>query len=160
MQTSLGIWAFGTMATRFVPGGYKPELAGETTVQRVRRAVDGLGLTDLEMDQTVAVLIGFAGIVVIYSDDLRALGGAQVRTVSLVFLLSPIVSAAATVAVKRWGAGLHPLSLTAVPMLLTGVVVGALALAFERRAELTFDARSLAARWSSISATSRSSRPR
>ncbi|MGE5689079.1 MAG: sugar phosphate isomerase/epimerase family protein [Pseudomonadota bacterium] len=43
MKTSLGIWAFGTMATRFVPGGYKPELAGETTVQRVRRAVEGLG---------------------------------------------------------------------------------------------------------------------
>ena len=43
VKTSLGIWAFGPMATRFVPGGYKPELAGETTVQRVRRAVEGLG---------------------------------------------------------------------------------------------------------------------
>jgi xylose isomerase len=43
LKTSLGIWAFGTMATRFVPGGYKPELAQETTVQRVRRAVEGLG---------------------------------------------------------------------------------------------------------------------
>ena len=43
MKTSLGIWAFGAMATRFVPGGYKPELAGETTVQRVRRAIDELG---------------------------------------------------------------------------------------------------------------------
>jgi xylose isomerase len=43
MKTSLGIWALGTMATRFVPGGYKPEVAGETTVERVRRAVDGLG---------------------------------------------------------------------------------------------------------------------
>jgi xylose isomerase len=31
------------MATRFVPGGYKPELAAETTAQRVRHAVDGLG---------------------------------------------------------------------------------------------------------------------
>jgi xylose isomerase len=31
------------MVTRFVPGGYQPERAGETTVQRVRRAVDGLG---------------------------------------------------------------------------------------------------------------------
>ena len=43
MKTSLGIWALGPMVTRFVPGGYKPELAGETTVQRVRRAVEGLG---------------------------------------------------------------------------------------------------------------------
>jgi len=43
MKTSLGIWAFGPMATRFVPGGYKPDRAGETTVQRVRQAVEGLG---------------------------------------------------------------------------------------------------------------------
>jgi xylose isomerase len=43
MKTSLGIWAFGTMVTRFVPSGYKPELANETTVERVRRAVEGLG---------------------------------------------------------------------------------------------------------------------
>src|SRR5204863_420644 len=43
MKTSLGIWAFGSMATRFVPGGYKPDLANETTVDRVRRAVEGLG---------------------------------------------------------------------------------------------------------------------
>jgi xylose isomerase len=43
VKTSLGIWAFGTMATRFVPKGYKPEFEGETTVQRVRRAVEGLG---------------------------------------------------------------------------------------------------------------------
>jgi len=43
MKTSLGIWALGPMVTRFVPGGYQPERAGETTVDRVRRAVDGLG---------------------------------------------------------------------------------------------------------------------
>ena len=47
MKTSLGIWAFGPMVTRFVPGGYQPEHAGETTVQKVRRAVEGLaGLID------------------------------------------------------------------------------------------------------------------
>jgi xylose isomerase len=43
VKTSLGIWALGSMVTRFVPGGYQPEHAGETTVERVRRAVDGLG---------------------------------------------------------------------------------------------------------------------
>src|SRR5437868_13099337 len=43
MKTSLGIWAFSPMVTRFVPAGYKPEGTGETTVQRVRRAVEGLG---------------------------------------------------------------------------------------------------------------------
>jgi xylose isomerase len=43
MKTSLGIWAFGAMATRFNPGGYKPELQGATTVDKVRTAVAGLG---------------------------------------------------------------------------------------------------------------------
>jgi xylose isomerase len=43
MKTSLGIWALGPMVTRFVPGGYQPQRVGETTVERVRRAVEGLG---------------------------------------------------------------------------------------------------------------------
>jgi len=43
MKTSLGIWAFGSMITRFVPGGYQPQHAGESTVEKVRRAVEGLG---------------------------------------------------------------------------------------------------------------------
>ncbi len=47
MRTSLGIWALGSMVTRFVPGGYQPALSAETTVDRVRRAVEGLeGLID------------------------------------------------------------------------------------------------------------------
>jgi xylose isomerase len=43
VKTSLGIWALGPMITRFVPGGYQPQHAGETTVERVRRAAEGLG---------------------------------------------------------------------------------------------------------------------
>jgi len=43
MRTSLGIWAFGPMVTRFVPGGYQPQHAGEPTAVKVRRAVEGLG---------------------------------------------------------------------------------------------------------------------
>ena len=43
MKTSVGIWAFGGMATRFNPAGYKPELAGASTVDKVRTAVEGLG---------------------------------------------------------------------------------------------------------------------
>ena len=43
MKTSLGIWALGSMVTRFNPNGNKPEVVGETPVARVRRAVEGLG---------------------------------------------------------------------------------------------------------------------
>jgi len=43
VKTSLGIWALGPMVTRFVPIGYKPERDGQTTAERVREAVTGLG---------------------------------------------------------------------------------------------------------------------
>ena len=43
MKTSLGIWALGPMVTRFVPGGYQPHHAGESTSVKVSRAVGGLG---------------------------------------------------------------------------------------------------------------------
>jgi xylose isomerase len=43
VKTSLGIWAFGPMVTRFVPGGYQPEHADDSTAEKVHRAVSGLG---------------------------------------------------------------------------------------------------------------------
>jgi xylose isomerase len=43
MKTSLGIWALGSMVTRFVPAGYQPQWAGEKTAEKVHRAVEGLG---------------------------------------------------------------------------------------------------------------------
>ena len=42
MKTSLGIWAFGPMVTRFVPTGYQPEHV-EPVHEKVARAVAGLG---------------------------------------------------------------------------------------------------------------------
>jgi xylose isomerase len=43
VKTSLGIWAFGPMVTRFVPGGYQPERVNDSTAEKVDRAVGGLG---------------------------------------------------------------------------------------------------------------------
>ena len=91
------------------------------------------------------MLLGFAGVAVIFSDDLRQLGGPMVRRAALVMLLSPFVSAIASVVVKRWGTGIHPLSLSAIPMLMAGAVMGTAALVFERGAALVFDARSVGA---------------
>jgi drug/metabolite transporter (DMT)-like permease len=93
----------------------------------------------------VGIVLGLAGVATIFSDDLQALGGTRAREVSLVMLVSPLVSAIATVAIKRWGKGIHPLSLTAVPMLLTAALVGTLAVVFERNAPIVFDLRSVGA---------------
>ncbi len=43
LKTSLGIWALGPMITRFVPVGYQPQWASENIVDKVGRAVSGLG---------------------------------------------------------------------------------------------------------------------
>src|SRR5260221_1518194 len=45
VKNSVGIWAFGPNATRFVPGGYQPEVVHEDMVTRTRRVV--AGLTDI-----------------------------------------------------------------------------------------------------------------
>jgi len=91
------------------------------------------------------LLLGFAGVAVIFSDDLHLLGGQRVRGAALLMLVSPFVSAIAMILVKRWGKGIHPLSLAAVPMLMAGVVMGGVALAFERGRTLVFDAPSVGA---------------
>jgi drug/metabolite transporter (DMT)-like permease len=92
---------------------------------------------------TAGILLGFGGAAVIYSEDFAALGGAKVALASGVMLSAPLVSALATVAVKRYGKGVHPLSLAAVPMGIAALVMGAVALATERRLPLTFDAASV-----------------
>jgi len=43
LKTSLGIWALGPMITRFVPVGYQPQWTNEPIVDKVKRAVAGLG---------------------------------------------------------------------------------------------------------------------
>jgi drug/metabolite transporter (DMT)-like permease len=91
------------------------------------------------------MLLGFAGVAVIFSDDLSLLGGQPVRHAALVMLASPLVSAVSSVAVKRWGREVHPLSLAAMPMLMAGLVMGAVALLVERDRPLVFDARSVGA---------------
>lgn len=93
----------------------------------------------------LGLLLGFAGVALIFSDDLRLLGGERVREAALVMLLSPAASAVSSVLIKRWGGGIHPLSLAAVPMLLCALVIAPVALVAERGAPLVFDARSLGA---------------
>jgi xylose isomerase len=42
VKTSIGIWAFGTLGTRFLLSGYHPEVASEAPVDRARRVATGL----------------------------------------------------------------------------------------------------------------------
>jgi len=70
--------------------------------------------------------------VTIFSEDMSRLGGSQVRWAAVVMLLSPAAAGLANVAVKRWGSGLGPFALTAVPMAMTGAGLAALSAVAER----------------------------
>jgi drug/metabolite transporter (DMT)-like permease len=85
------------------------------------------------------VLLGFAGVATIYSEDLAALGGERVRSAAFVMLLSPLATAISNVLSKRWGAGIHPISMTAVPMAMGALALGAGAAALERGMPVRFD---------------------
>jgi drug/metabolite transporter (DMT)-like permease len=95
--------------------------------------------------RTAGILVGFLGVAVIFSEDFARLGGRQVALASLVMLVSPLVSAAASVAVKRWGEGVHPFSITAVPMAGAAVIMGALAAVVERGRPVDLGPRPMAA---------------
>ena len=62
--------------------------------------------------EMIGILIGFSGVALIFSTDFAALGGPAVALAAAVMLISPFVSAVASVAVMRWGEGVHPFSLS------------------------------------------------
>jgi drug/metabolite transporter (DMT)-like permease len=64
----------------------------------------------------IGILLGFAGVAVLFSEDFRNLGGPKVAFASALVLIAPAASAVANVAVKKWGGGIHPLSISAMPM--------------------------------------------
>jgi drug/metabolite transporter (DMT)-like permease len=78
----------------------------------------------LTLAGAVGILVGFGGVAVIFSEDFARLGGPHVGRAAAVCLLSPISAACGGVLVKRWGKGIHPLSITAVPMAITAAVLG------------------------------------
>jgi drug/metabolite transporter (DMT)-like permease len=99
----------------------------------------------LTVQGAAGIFLGFAGVAVIFSEDFAVIGGRQMFIATAVMLISPLAAAVASVIVKKWGAGIHPLSLTAVPMLLGSAVMGVVAAVSERHIGLTLDRQSVGA---------------
>jgi drug/metabolite transporter (DMT)-like permease len=86
----------------------------------------------------VGLVLGFAGVAVVFSEDLAALGGPQVAFAAAVMLLSPLASAIAQIVVKRWGGQVHPVPLNAGAMIIAAATVGVLAALVERHRPVEF----------------------
>lgn len=132
-------------AEQWVPSGLASVLFSTFPLMVAGLAHFALPGERIQLASAAGILVGFLGVLVIFSEDLAALGGQQAVTASIVFLLSPLAAAVANVVVKRWGKGVHPLSLTAPPMAATAVIMGVLAVIFERGRQLSFDASSVGA---------------
>ncbi len=86
----------------------------------------------LKLRAGIGALVAFAGVVVIFSEDLTKLVGPKAEIAAAVFMISPLVSSMSSVFVKKWGARIHPISLAAMPMAVATVVMAGMALLFER----------------------------
>jgi drug/metabolite transporter (DMT)-like permease len=78
------------------------------------------------------LILGFAGIALIFSEDFSILGGPQAAFASAIFLFSPASAAVGQVVVKRWGNDLPTFSLTLLPMASGAALLGGMAWWFER----------------------------
>jgi drug/metabolite transporter (DMT)-like permease len=83
-------------------------------------------------------VVAFLGVAVTVLRGLPEVGGDHVLFGSCLLLLSPTVSAISSVTIKRWGAGVHPISLAAVPMGICAGVMTVLAALFESDRPVTW----------------------
>ncbi len=99
----------------------------------------------LTLWKLAGTVLGFAGVAVIFSEDLTLIGGEQAYLAAGLALLAPPACAVTSVAIKRWGKTIHPLSNSGIPMGITAGVMGAAALAFESDRTIQINAVSVSA---------------
>ncbi|HEX2643746.1 MAG TPA: EamA family transporter [Thermoanaerobaculia bacterium] len=114
-------------AEQWVPSGLSSVLFATYPLMTAALAHFALPGERLRPLALVGILTGFLGVALIFSEDFRALGGPRVAFAAGMMLLSPLSATFGTVSIKKWGQGIHPLSLSAVPMAITAVVMGSLA---------------------------------
>jgi drug/metabolite transporter (DMT)-like permease len=118
-------------AEQWVPSGLVAVLFATSPLWVALAAHFALPAERLRVATAAGILIGFAGVAVIFSEDLRALGGPRVAGAAALLLVAPLTAAFGVVAVKRWSSGMHPLAIVTAPMGLAAAVMGCLALAGE-----------------------------
>jgi len=132
--------SFGVVywAEQFVPSGLTAVLFSLFPLFVALLAHVALPGERLSARSGVGAVVAFLGVAVMFSEDFRKLGGDHVLFGSCLLLLSPTVSAISSVTIKRWGAGVHPISLAAVPMGICAGVMTVLAALFESDRPVTW----------------------
>ena len=132
-------------AQQWVPSGLASVLFASFPLMVAVMAHFWLPGERLTFASVTGTVVGFAGIVVIFAEDFRGLGGPEMALAVPLILVSPLASAAAIVAVKRGGKGVHPVPFNGMAMADSAVVRGVAAAIWERDRTVVFDVSSIAA---------------
>lgn len=131
LTTFAGSYSIVYWAEQWVPSGLASVLFATFSLWVALLARLWLPGERLSATSLTAIAAGFVGVAVIFSEDFARLGDEAIRRPAALLLLAPLISAFGAVSVKRWGSGVHPLSLTAVPCLLSALLLLPLSLASE-----------------------------
>ena len=132
-------------AEQWVPSGLTAVLFATSPLWVALAAHVALPAERLRAATVAGILLGFAGVAVIFSEDLRTLGGPRVAGAAALLLVAPLTASIGVVAMKRWAGGLHPLTIVTMPMALTAAGMGCVALATEAGQPVRLTGLSLAA---------------
>jgi len=92
--------------------------------------------------QIIGVIVGFSGIVIIFSEDLRIEFSDYILGM-LAVLISGLIQAWVAVIIKKHGKHLHPLSMNFIPLIISGVVMTAAGFVFEDASSWVFNSYAL-----------------
>jgi len=126
-------------AEQWVPSGLASVLFATFPLMVAVMAHFALPNERMTVPALIGTGLGFAGIAVIFAEDFEPLGGSMVALAAGVMLISPLVSAAVSVAVKKWGSGMHPVPFNAMAMVMAAGIMGAIAAVVECHRPLVFD---------------------
>ena len=126
-------------AEQWVPSGLASVLFATFPLLVAVMAHFALPEERMKVPTLIGTGLGFAGVAVIFAEDFEHLGGLMVALAAAVMLISPLVSATVSVAVKKWGSGMHPVPFNAMAMVLATGIMGVVAAVVERHRPVVLD---------------------
>lgn len=96
----------------------------------------------INMNQILGVVIGFIGILIIFSENLKIELSIYVLGM-LAVLLSATMQAGISVTIKKYGHHLNPLSMNLYPLIIAGISMTILGLLWEDKSKWVFDAKAI-----------------
>lgn len=129
-------------AEQFVPSGLTSVLFGIFPFSVFLFSIILLKSEETDKYKLLSVLLGFIGIIIIFSDGLKV--DLENHILGLIAVLfSAIMQGLAAVVVKKWGGHLNPFSMNGPPLLIAGISMIALSLIFEDSASWIFNQKAI-----------------